>query len=146
MLVFSENLRLAMIAKGYNIMELSHKTGIGKPSISQYLSGKNKPSEARINVLAEALGVEGAELDSEHIDPGKIKQEQGAFNLRVKDAAKLMGVSVDYVSDGLRDGVLPFGWAVKTSSKWTYYISSVKFTEYTGIEIPKREGEPKCHK
>lgn len=139
--MFSENLKLAMVAKGYNITELSRRAGIGKPSISQYLSGKNKPSKARINVLANALGIDSNELDSERVDPGKIKQEQGVFNLRVKDAAKLMGVSVDYVTDGLRDGVLPFGWAVKTSSKWTYYISSVKFTEYTGIEIPAQEGE-----
>lgn len=138
--VFSENLRLAMVAKNYNITELSRRTGIGKPSISQYLSGKNKPSKARINVLADALGIDCNELDSERIDPDKIKQEHGVFNLRVKDAAKLMGVSVDYVTDGLRDGVLPFGWAVKTSTKWTYYISSVKFTEYTGIEIPGQEG------
>ena len=139
--MFSENLKLAMVAKGYNITELSRKAGIGKPSISQYLSGKNKPSKARINVLADALGIDSNELDSERIDPGKIKQEQGVFNLRVKDAAKLMGVSVDYVTDGLRDGVLPFGWAVKTSSKWTYYISSVKFTEYTGIKITGQDGE-----
>lgn len=139
--MFSENLKLAMVAKGYNITELSRRAGIGKPSISQYLSGKNKPSKARINVLADALGIDSNELDSERIDPGKIKQEQGVFNLRVKDAAKLMGVSVDYVTDGLRDGVLPFGWAVKTSSKWTYYISSVKFTEYTGIKITGQEGE-----
>lgn len=139
--MFSENLKLAMVAKGYNITELSRRAGIGKPSISQYLSGKNKPSKARINVLADALEIDSNELDSERVDLGKIKQEQGVFNLRVKDAAKLMGVSVDYVTDGLRDGVLPFGWAVKTSSKWTYYISSVKFTEYTGIEIPAQEGE-----
>lgn len=135
--MFSENLRLAMVAKGYTIAELSRKTGIGKPSLSQYLSGKNKPSRARLGVLAEALEVNVSDLDAARFDPGKIREEQGVFNLRVKDAAKLMGVSVDYVSDGLRDGVLPFGWAVKTSSKWTYYISSVKFTEYTGIEIPK---------
>lgn len=139
--MFSENLKLAMVAKGYNITELSRRAGIGKPSISQYLSGKNKPSKARINVLADALEIDSNELDSERVDLGKIKQEQGVFNLRVKDAAKLMGVSVDYVTDGLRDGVLPFGWAVKTSSKWTYYISSVKFTEYTGIEILAQEGE-----
>lgn len=130
-----------MVAKGYNIAELSRKTGIGRPSISQYLSGKNKPSGARINTLAKALGVNSTELDSERIDPTKIKQEQGVFNLKVKDAAKLMGVSIEYICDGLRDGVLPFGWAVKTSSKWTYYISSVKFTEYTGIQITNNKGE-----
>jgi len=135
--VFSDNLRKAMIAKGYNIAELSRRTGIGKPSISQYLSGKNKPSEKRIRELAEALEVDSMELDTGKIDPSKIKTEQGVYNLPVKTAAELMGVSLDFVYNGLRDGVLPFGWAVKNSSIWTYYISSAKFTEYTGIQVPQ---------
>nr|DAO34307.1 MAG TPA: Helix-turn-helix XRE-family like protein [Caudoviricetes sp.] len=126
-----------MIAKGYNIAELSRRTGIGKPSISQYLSGKNKPSEKRIRELAEALEVDSMELDTGKIDPSKIKTEQGVYNLPVKTAAELMGVSLDFVYNGLRDGVLPFGWAVKNSSIWTYYISSAKFTEYTGIQVPQ---------
>lgn len=135
--MFSDNLRKAMIAKGYNIAELSRRTGIGKPSISQYLSGKNKPSEKRIRELAEALEVDSMELDTGKIDPSKIKTEQGVYNLPVKTAAELMGVSLDFVYNGLRDGVLPFGWAVKNSSIWTYYISSAKFTEYTGIQVPQ---------
>lgn len=135
--MFSDNLRKAMIAKGYNIAELSRRTGIGKPSISQYLSGKNKPSEKRIRELAEALEVDSMELDTGKIDPSKIKTEQGVYNLPVKTAAELMGVSLDFVYNGLRDGVLPFGWAVKNSSIWTYYISSAKFTEYTGIQVPR---------
>lgn len=135
--MFSDNLRKAMIAKGYNIAELSRRTGIGKPSISQYLSGKNKPSEKRIRELAEALEVDSMELDTGKIDPSKIKTAQGVYNLPVKTAAELMGVSLDFVYNGLRDGVLPFGWAVKNSSIWTYYISSAKFTEYTGIQVPQ---------
>ena len=135
--MFSDNLRKAMLAKGYNIAELSRMTGIGKPSISQYLSGKNKPSEKRIRELAEALEVDSTELDTGKIDPSKIKTEQGVYNLPVKTAAELMGVSLDFVYNGLRDGVLPFGWAVKNSSIWTYYISSAKFTEYTGIQVPQ---------
>lgn len=135
--MFSDNLRKAMVAKGYNIAELSRRTGIGKPSISQYLSGKNKPSEKRIRELAEALEVDSMELDTGKIDPSKIKTEQGVYNLPVKTAAELMGVSLDFVYNGLRDGVLPFGWAVKNSSIWTYYISSAKFTEYTGIQVPQ---------
>lgn len=41
----------------------------------------------------------------------------------------------------LRDGVFPWGYAVKLTN-WSYFISSVKFTEYTGIKVPlKLESE-----
>lgn len=52
--------------------------------------------------------------------------------LSVKEAAEVMSVSPQFVRLGLQRGQLPFGTAVKTSSKWTYYISPVKFYEYVG--------------
>lgn len=55
--------------------------------------------------------------------------------LKVKEVAKLMGVTENFVRKGLRDGLLPFGYAVKTSSEYTYYISPVKFEECTGIKV-----------
>ena len=55
-------------------------------------------------------------------------------NLSCKEAASLMGVSVEFIHRGLQDGTLPFGAAVKLE-KWTYYISPVKFAEFTGLEI-----------
>jgi hypothetical protein len=53
----------------------------------------------------------------------------------VKDVARLMGVTENFVRKGLRDGLLPFGYAVKTSSEYTYYISPAKFEECTGIKV-----------
>ena len=47
--------------------------------------------------------------------------------LSVVDAAELMG---------LQRNVFPFGYAVKRERRWSYYISPMKFTEYTGIEVP----------
>ena len=55
-------------------------------------------------------------------------------NLSVEEAAKLMGVGAQFVRVGLQQGRLPFGWAVKNKSKWRYYISKEKFTEFTGIK------------
>ena len=55
--------------------------------------------------------------------------------LTVKETAKLMGVDPQFIRIGLQRGVLPFGYAVKTSSEWTYYISPVKFEEFTGIKV-----------
>ena len=46
-----------------------------------------------------------------------------------------MNKSKEWIMQGLRDGVFPWGYAVKLG-KWSYFISSVKFTECTGIEIP----------
>jgi hypothetical protein len=56
--------------------------------------------------------------------------------LSVVDAAKLMGVTQQFIRMGLQQEKLPFGWAVKNSGRWSYYISPEKFTEYTGIKVP----------
>lgn len=53
-------------------------------------------------------------------------------NISIEEAASIMGKSKQFVRIGLQRGSLPFGTAVKMSSKWTYYISPQKFFEYTG--------------
>lgn len=55
--------------------------------------------------------------------------------LSVSKTAELMNVSEQFIRVGLQKGQLPFGYAVKTSSKWTYFISPAKFTEATGIMV-----------
>ncbi len=52
--------------------------------------------------------------------------------ISVGEAALIMGKSKQFVRIGLQRGLLPFGTAVKMSSKWTYYISPQKFFEYVG--------------
>lgn len=52
--------------------------------------------------------------------------------------AHLMGVSEQFVRVALQNGVLPFGYAVKMSTQWTYYISPEKFTEHTGIKVSEK--------
>jgi hypothetical protein len=46
-----------------------------------------------------------------------------------------MNVSEQFVRIGLQKGVFPWGYAVKMSSRWTYFISPEKFTEHTGIQV-----------
>lgn len=58
-------------------------------------------------------------------------------HLPVIKAAEIMGKSQQFVRIGLQRGLLPFGTAVKMSSKWTYYISPEKFCEYVGINKEK---------
>ena len=55
--------------------------------------------------------------------------------IRPEDVAKVMGASPWFIRRGLQQGVFPWGYAVKTSSRFTYWISPVKFTECTGIKI-----------
>lgn len=57
--------------------------------------------------------------------------------LSVKETAKLMEASEQFIRRGLKQGIFPFGYAVKTSSQWTYFISAAKFTEHTGIEVQR---------
>lgn len=56
-------------------------------------------------------------------------------NLSVKEAAEVMGVSQQFIRIGLQREQLPFGTAIKLSSKWTYYINPLKFNEYVGRQI-----------
>lgn len=58
------------------------------------------------------------------------------MRITVKDAARLMGVSPQFVRIGMQRGLLPIGTAVKLSSVWTYYISEAKLKEYTGAATP----------
>lgn len=130
---FSEKLKTLMRTLGISQTKLSELTGIGKSSISQYLSGKNEPANERKIEIARALGVQDDYFNA--IDAAAKVQSNSVYNLPIPVAAKLMGKSKDWVMQGLRDGVFPFGYAVKLKN-WSYFISSTKFTEYTGIDIP----------
>ena len=131
--MFARRMKQAMIDQGIAQSVLSDMTGIGRSSISQYLSGKNKPGQKHLSKIAEALNVAEAWLS------GEIKEETtiGKYtNLPVAIAAKLMNKSKQFVRVGLQQGKLPFGYAVKIGgNKFTYYISPKKFTEYTGIAV-----------
>lgn len=58
------------------------------------------------------------------------------MRVTVKEAARILGVSEQFVRIGMQRGMLPIGGAVKMSSKWTYYISRNKLEEYAGIKNP----------
>jgi len=53
-------------------------------------------------------------------------------SLSIHKAAEIMGKSDQFVRVGLQRGILPFGSAVKLSTRWTYYISPTRFFEYVG--------------
>lgn len=54
--------------------------------------------------------------------------------MTVLECARLLDKSPQFVRIGLQKGILPFGYAIKMSSKWTYHISEAKVYEYLGKE------------
>ena len=115
-----------------NQADLCEMTGIGKASFSQYVNGLHEPNAKRKRQIAQAL--ELPENYFEQFDETQVKRDT-CVNIPVTLAAKLMGKSPKFVMQGLQDGRFPFGYGVKLK-QWDYWISSVKFTEYTGIQIP----------
>ena len=57
-------------------------------------------------------------------------------NMTVEEASKLMGVGRQFIREGLKKKILPFGDAVQIQKdgKYTYFISRQKFLEHTGIK------------
>lgn len=54
-------------------------------------------------------------------------------NIKVSDAAKLIGKSPQFVRIGLQRNILPFGYAIQMSSIWTYHISPKLLKEYVEV-------------
>lgn len=52
--------------------------------------------------------------------------------IKVEDAARLLGVSEQYIRIGMQRGWLPIGSCVKLSSKWCYHISPYLLELYIG--------------
>ena len=55
--------------------------------------------------------------------------------LTVKEAAELMNCTQQFIRVGLQRNICTFGYAIKTSTRWSYYISRQKFEEVTGIKV-----------
>lgn len=55
--------------------------------------------------------------------------------MTVTECAKLLGKSPQFVRVGLQRNILPFGYAIKMSTVWTYHISEAKVYEYLGKKI-----------
>lgn len=139
-MTFSEKLKNLMSELGLSQSKLSDLTGIGKSSISQYLSGKNEPSKDRKKEIARTLGVQDDYF--EQFEPAATVQHGSAINVPVPLIARLMGKSKEFVMQGLRDGVFPWGYAVKMKN-WSYFIkkmSNSSLISYTKLS-PNHSGQ-----
>lgn len=128
----AERLQSAMKLANMTQAELAAQTGASRAAISQYLSGKNVPNMDRIKALADATGVSFDYL----IGYGTAPATEAPFKkISVKEAARCMGKSDQFVRIGLQRGLLPFGKAVPGTGRcWNYYINPAKFREFVGAE------------
>lgn len=61
------------------------------------------------------------------------------MNITVKEAAKMMGKTEQFIRIGLQRGLLPIGNAIQNpGGKYSYYISPELFEKYTGIKVQKK--------
>lgn len=133
---FNEKLKKAMQDLNLTQAQLAGLTGIGKSSISQYLSGKNIPTEERQAYIAEVLGLPSDYFNQEDTTVKKKINNNGIARLTVEDAAKLLRMNHMTVRKGLQQGVFPWGYAIKTSeNRWSYFINAKRFTEIEGVAI-----------
>lgn len=139
-MTFSEKLKKAMEDLNISQKQLVCMTGIGKSSISQYLNGKNIPSEQRQKDIAVSLGLEADYFEREIIaavSPKKIISNNTCIRkLLVKDVAKIMGMNHHTIRKGLQQGIFPWGYAIKTSeNRWVYFINADRFAEHEKITV-----------
>ena len=59
------------------------------------------------------------------------------MRISITEAAKILDASPDFVRLAMQQGRLPIGAAAKTSSRWTYHISSKLLAEYSGADVEK---------
>lgn len=128
--MFADNMKKQMAVHGITQSELAKMTGIGCSSISQYLSGKNEPTDERKEIIAEAIGCRVADLDAMETTAFPVDTDTKMKRLSVEQAAKLLGMNHETVRKGLRQGVFPWGYAIHTSEgRWSYFINAKKFAE-----------------
>lgn len=135
---FDEKLKRVMQELGITQAQVSGMTGIGRSSISQYLSGKNVPTEQRQRDMATALGLapDYFEEGEKSVEFNPSKCEGGIQTLTLLEVAKLMHKHIHTVALGLQQGAFPWGYAVKTSAnRWSYFINARRFAEIEGVEV-----------
>ncbi|MDD6716653.1 MAG: helix-turn-helix transcriptional regulator [Firmicutes bacterium] len=133
--MFADNLKMQMENHGISQSRLSLLTGIGRSSISQYLSGKNMPAIERQIAIAKAVGCDLADLTIT-AENGPLKTERKVQRIDVSRAAKILGMNHETLRKGLQQGVFPWGYAIHTTDKrWSYFINAKKFADIEGVKV-----------
>ena len=133
-MLFSEKLKHAMQDLHLNQIQVVGLTG----KSSQYISGKQVPSEATQRDIAISLGLEENYFSKKGEDvvvfPKKEVRNGIIQKLEVTEAAKILGMTHTTVRKGLQQGVFPWGYAIHTSeNRWVYFINAKRFAEIERI-------------
>ena len=139
-MMFSEKLKKAMQELHLNQRQVCGLTGKSKGSVSQYLSGKQVPSEDVQTAIAVSLGLDQDYFTKDNsqtvVLPTKEIRNGVIPRLDVEKAAKLLQMNHNTVRKGLQQGVFPWGYAIKTSeNRWCYFINAKRFAEIEGVAI-----------
>jgi len=135
---FAERLKQAMQAANLNQIDLAGASGASRAAISQYLSGKNIPTESRIKRLAEVTGVSVKFLlgndfgcSSEKDLPQKKFED---IKITFVQACRCLRKSEDTVRAMMIEGC-DFGKAVQgTGRRLNYVFYPAKFRDCVGAE------------
>lgn len=133
---FHERLKAVMTELHLTQTQVVGMTGCSKASISQYLSGKNTPSEDKQRDIATALGLNADyfEQGDEMYLPRQMAKSDGIQTMISAEVAKLMHMDVATIRRGLQQGVFPWGYAIKNpvTGTWAYFINAKRFAEIEG--------------
>lgn len=137
--MFSERLKQAMQDLHLNQVQACGLTGKSKGSISQYLSGKQVPSEDVQRSIATALGLASdyfAKPDKAVVALPKTELRNKVIErLDVREAAKIMRMNANTIREGLQQGRFPWGYAIQTSeNRWVYFINAKRFAKIEELE------------
>lgn len=139
-MTFSEKLKKAMQELHLNQRQVCGMTGKSKGSVSQYLSGKQIPSEDVQRDIAVSLGLDQdyfTKDDSQTVVLPTKEVRNGVIpRLDVEDAAKFLQMNHNTVRKGLQQGVFPWGYGIHTSeNRWVYFINAKRFAEIEGVSV-----------
>ena len=133
-MTFKDALLNAMVELNLNQRQVCGMTGCSKASVSQYLSGKNVPSEAKQREIAEALGLQSDYFTWPEPEIARAVQRGQMKRMLPEEAGKILGIGKAAVRAGLQQGVFPWGYGIHMpSGKWVYVINAERFAQIEGI-------------
>ena len=144
--MFKDKLEQAMKELNLNQAQVVGLTGKSKGSISQYLSGKQIPSEDAQKSIAVSLGLESDYFAKDEAPILKLLKKNSDVipRIRPEDAGKLMRMHPQNIRRGLEQGQFAWGYAIRTSQPgaeketYTYFINATRFAEIERIEVPQK--------
>jgi len=135
-MTFAERLKEVMKEQDLSQSDLSHLTGIGRSSISQYLSGRNIPTLQRQENIAIALNLPADYFIVEDIATDEIIEKARIKRLTLTQAARIMGMSKDKLAASIEAGEFSWGHIVPgKGKKRSFYINGNALSKVECIDL-----------